>query len=321
MSTQYHSKEHTKEHTSDIKDHSKKEHKHTKEHYTANQGKTDVVIERVENEPVIVEHHHHHTHTVIHPEVVREHDTTEIRQVVKPIYEHVKTGTQEEYAGKEVKVVEKAEDVAEAKRKLEAHHKDILAKADVTHTEHKTKSVEETKVKDVHTAHKVIEEVTPVIVRDVEHNKTIHKDEKLVEKIQHAPEVHKEEEELHKEGYTMDTHGLKEGHTKDTHGLKKEKHLHSHGLKEGHTKDTHGIKEGHTKDTHGIKEGHTKETHGLKEGHTKDTHGIKEGHTKETHGLKEGHTKDTTGLKAGHSKEKKLWKDETPTHHDARPDH
>jgi hypothetical protein len=292
MSTQYHSKEYTKEHTSEhIKDHSK-EHKHTKEHHTANQGQTDVVVERVENEPVIVEHHHHHTHTVIHPEVIREHETTEIRQIVKPVYEHIKETSREEYAGKDVKVVEKAEDVAEAKRKLDINHKDILAKADVTHTEYNTKSFEDTRVKDVHAAHKVIEEVTPVIVRDVEHNKTIHKDEKLVEKIQHAPDVHKEELNIqHREGHTMDTHGLKEGYTEDTHGIK-----------EGHLKDT--------THTHSLKTGHTKDTH-LKEGYTKDT----------THGLKTGHTKDTTGLKEGHSKETKLWKDEVPTHHDARPDH
>jgi hypothetical protein len=323
MSTQYHSKEqtkeHTKEHTTDIKDHSS-EHQHFKEHYTANQGKTDVVVERIECEPIIVEHHHHHTHTVIHPEVVREHDTTEIRQIIKPVYEHVKTATEEEYAGKHVKVIEKTEDVAEAKRKLDTHHKEMLAKADVTHTEHETQTIKDTKVKDVHAAHKVIEEVTPVIVRDVEHNKTIHKDEKLVEKIVHAPEIHKEElDVVHKEGHTMETHGL-EGHTKDTYGHK-----------EGHTKDTHIHKEGHTKDTHGLKEGHTKDTTGIKEGHTKDTHGVKvhkdkhgvktKGHSKDKT-VKEGHTKEMTGKKEEHAKEKKVMKDEVPTHHvDARPDH
>jgi len=236
---------------------------------------------------VVVEHHHHHTHTVIHPEIVREHDTTEIRQVVKPIYEHVKATEREEYAGKDVRVVEKAENTTEAQRKLEAHQRDIQARADVTHTEEKTKSYDNTKVSDVHSTHRVIEEVTPVIIRDVVHDKTIHKDEKVVEKIHHAPEVHKEE--------LIDTtkhSGLKEGHTRDTHGYKeeitKEKHRNT-GLKEGHT----------TKGTTGLKEGHTTKgtTTGIKEGHkTKGTTtGIKEGHTTKgtTTGLKEEHVKDT----------------------------
>jgi hypothetical protein len=307
MSTQY-SKDYSKEHSQDYS----KEHKHSKEHYTANQGKTDVVVEKIEAEPVVVEHHHHHTHTVIHPEVVREHDTTEIRQIVKPVYEHIKAGEIEEYAGKEVKVVDKAENVEEAQRKLDTHKRDILAKADVTHTEEKTSSVDTTKVKDVHSTHKVIEEVIPVIIRDVEHNKTIHKDEKVVERIHHAPEVVKEELEVeHRGGHTMDTHGYKEGHTMDTHGYKEGHTKGTTGIKEGHTKGTTGIKEGHTKGTTGIKEGYTKGTRGYKEGkskekkrhtglnleHTKETHGTKEGHTKGTTGIKEGHTKGTTGLK------------------------
>jgi len=223
--TEHYSKEHSQEHSKEhnlsqehkhFEEHSK-ETKRSTEHYTANQGKTDVVIERVQNAPVIVEHHHHNIHTVVHPEVVREHETTEIRQVVQPVYEHVKAGEKVEYAGKDVKVVEKAEDITEAKRKLEAHHKDILAKADVTHTKEQTMTYDTTKEKDVHAAHKVIEEVTPVIIRDVEHNKTIHKDEKLVEKIHHAPEVIKEEKEIkYTEGQTKETHGLKhkEGNTK-----------------------------------------------------------------------------------------------------------
>jgi len=284
MSTQYHSKEqHTSENTKEFS----KDQKHSKEHFKANQGKTDVVVERVQNEPVVVEHHHHHTHTVIHPEVVREHDTTEIRQVVKPVYEHVRAAEREEYAGKDVRVVEKAENTTEAQRKLEAHQRDIQARADVTHTEEKTKSYDNTKVSDVHATHRVIEEVTPVIIRDVVHDKTIHKDEKVVEKIHHAPEVHKEE--------LIDTtkhSGLKEGHTRDTHGYKeeitKEKHRPT-GLKEGHT----------TKGTTGLKEGHTTKgtTTGIKEGHTTKgtTTGIKEGHTTKgtTTGLKEEHVKDT----------------------------
>jgi len=278
MTTQYQSKE--QQTSEQSKEYSKTELKHTKEHFTANQGRTDVVVEKIENAPVVVEHHHHHTHTVIHPEVVREHDTTEIREVIKPVYEHIKTSEKEEYAGKDVKIVEKAEDITEAQRKLEGHRRDIQARADVTHTEDQTTTVDSTKVSDVHSTHKVIEEVTPVIIRDVEHNKTIHRDEKLVEKIHHAPEVHKEELDItHKEGHI----GIKEEHT---------------GLKEGHI----GIKEGHTRDTVGYKEGH-KEKHrhtGIKEGHTKDTHGLKEGH--KTHVLKEGHTtKGTTGINAGHT--------------------
>jgi hypothetical protein len=280
--TEHYSKEHSKD-TKLSEEHST-ETKRSTEHYTANQGKTEVVIERVQNAPVIVEHHRHNIHTVVHPEVVREHDTTEIRQVVQPVYEHVKTDEKVEYAGKDVKVVEKAEDITEAKRKLEAHHKDILAQADVTHTKDRTMTYDTTKERDIHAAHKVIEEVTPVIIRDVEHNKTIHKDEKLVEKIHHAPEVIKEEKEIK----------YKEGHTKETHGLKNEE-IHTHvGLNEGHTKDTDAIKhkEGHTKDTHGIKhkKGHTKETHDLKhkEGHTKET--------KATHGSREKHTTKDTKL-------------------------
>jgi hypothetical protein len=270
MSTTQYSKEQTKDYSKEeTKDYSK-ELNYTKEHYTTNEGKTNVTVERVEIEPVIVEHHHHHTHTVIHPEIVREHDTTEIRQIVKPIYEHVKTGETEEYAGKEVRVIDKAEDTEESRRKLEAHKRDILAKADVTHTEEKTSSVDTTKVKDIHATHKVIEEVTPVIIRDVHHNKTIHKDETVVERIHHAPEVHKEELEVqHKEGsHTMDT---REGlHTKN---------------KEGKTKGTRGNKEGKTKE----KQRHTELNLG---------HGHKEGHT----------TKGTTGLKAEHVKETRIKK-------------
>jgi len=268
MSTQYHSKEHTSEHSEDIKQ--------TKEHYTANHGQTDVVIEKVQNAPVVVEHHHHHTHTIIHPEVVREHGTTEIRQVIKPLYENIKVGEKDEYAGKEVRVVEKTENTAEAQRKLETQQRDIQARADVTHTEHNTMAVDSTKVKDVHTTHRVIEEVTPVIIRDVEHNKTIHKDEKVVEKIHHAPEVVKEELEI-TEGRTTE---LKEGHT-------------THGYKEGLTKEKHrnkGHKEGRSKKT---KEGHTTKTTGLKEGNTTKTTGLKEGHTTKTTGLKEEQVKDT----------------------------
>jgi hypothetical protein len=278
MTTQYQSKE--QQTSEQSKEYSKTEQKYTKEHFTANQGRTDVVVEKIENAPVVVERHHHHTHTVIHPEVVREHDTTEIREVIKPVYEHIKTSEKEEYAGKDVKIVEKAEDITEAQRKLEGHHRDIQARADITHTEDQSTTVDSTKVSDVHSTHKVIEEVTPVIIRDVEHLKTIHKDEKLVEKIHHAPEVHKEELDITKEGHI----GIKEEHT---------------GLKEGHI----GIKEGHTRDTVGYKEGLTKEKHrhtGIKEGHTKDTHGLKEGH--KTHVLKEGHTtKGTTGVNAGHT--------------------
>jgi hypothetical protein len=302
MTTQYQSKE--QQTSEQSKEYSKTEQKYTKEHFTANQGRTDVVVEKIENAPVVVEHHHHHTHTVIHPEVVREHDTTEIREVIKPVYEHIKTSEKEEYAGKDVKIVEKAEDITEAQRKLEGHHRDIQARADITHTEDQSTTVDSTKVSDVHSTHKVIEEVTPVIIRDVEHLKTIHKDEKLVEKIHHAPEVHKEELDItHKEGHI----GIKEEHT----GLK-EGHI---GIKEGHTRDTVGYKEGLTKEKHrhtGIKEGHTKDTHGLKEGHkthvlkeghtTKGTTGINAGHTtKGTTEIKEGHTTKTTGLNAGHT--------------------
>jgi hypothetical protein len=297
MSAQTHSKEqtseHTKEHTSEhIKDqhHTSEIKSHTTEHFTANEGKTNVVVERVENAPVVVEHHHHHTHTVVHPEIVREHDTTEIRQIIKPIHEHVKVADQEVYAGKDVKVIEKHENQTEAQRQLEANQRDILAKADVTHTEHNTKTVENTTVKDVHTGHKVIEEVTPVIIRDVEHNKVIHKDETLVEKIQHAPEVHKQELDVHH----------KEGHSVETHGHHKEGHTHKH--KEGHSADTH--KEAH------LKEGHTKETHG----HHKEGHKHKEGHSADTHHKEGHHTKDT-GADEVHIKAKV----DVPTH--GKPDH
>jgi len=217
-----------------------KETKQTKEQHKTTDLKPNVVVEKVQNEPIIVEHHHHHTHTVVHPEVVREHDTTEIRQVVQPVYEHVKSAEKVEYAGKDVKVVEKAENVSEAQKKLEAHHRDIQAKADITHTKDESTAVDKTKERDVHAGHKVIEEVTPVIIRDVDHNKTIHKDEKIVEKIHHAPEVIKEEKKvIHKEGYSKDT----------THGLKH---------KEGYTKETTGVKE--TKDTTGITHGRDTKT-------------------------------------------------------------
>jgi len=286
MSTQYQSKEHSSEHSKEFK----------KEEYTTNQGKTDVVIERVQNAPVVVEHHHHHTHTIVHPEVVREHDTTEIRQVIKPLYEQVKVGEKEEYAGKEVRVVEKAENTLEAQRKLEAQQREIQARADVTHTEHNTTSVDSTRVKDVHAAHKVIEEVTPVIIRDVEHNKTIHKDEKVVEKIHHAPEVVKEEREVERKERDVHlreerTTGLKEGRTT---GLKEER---TTGLKEERTT---GLKEGHTA---GLKEGHTRETHGLKLEKNRNK-GLKEGRNKD----KTKVTTKGTGLKEEQVKETRIRK-------------
>jgi hypothetical protein len=265
MSTQYHSKE---QHSAE---HSKKQQfsENSKEFSKTHEGKTDVTIEKVVNPPVVQEHHHHHTHTIIHPEVVREHNTTEIRQVVKPIHEHIKSAEKEEYAGTEVKVVEKTENTAEALRKREANQREIKAKADLTHTEDKTSSVDATKVRDVHAKHKVIEEVTPVIIRDVEHNKTIHKDEKQVEKIHHAPEVHKEELDVqHKEGYTKDTYGTTKGTT---------------GIKEGYTRDT---------TTKGTTTGMAKGT----------TTGHKEGYTKETM------TKGTTGLKEEQMKDNRIRK-------------
>jgi len=198
--------------------------KHYKEHETTHQGKTDVTVERVQNAPVVIENHHHHTHTIIHPEVVREHNTTEIRQIVQPIHEHL-SGEKVEYAGEHVKVIEKSENVEAAQKKIDAHNRDIQAKADITHSKDHTTSIDYTKEKDVHTGHKVIEEVTPVIIRDVDHHKTIHKDEKLVEHIHHAPEVIKEEKEIvHKEVHTKDSHGLKHNEV-PTHG---------HGAKPDH---------------------------------------------------------------------------------------
>jgi hypothetical protein len=257
MSTQFHSKEQSKEHSTEFS----REQKHTREEFTTNQGKTEVVIEKVEVAPVIVEHHHHHTHTVIHPEIVREHDTTEIRQIIKPIYERVQAAATEEYAGKDVRVVEKVESAAEAQRKLENIQRDVQARADVTHTEEKTTSVDLTKVKDVHSTHRVIEEVTPVIIRDVDHHKTIHKDEVVVEKIQHAPEVVKEELDVKVKdmGIKEERTEVKEGRTKGyKEGVTKEKHRHT---KEGQSKGTTGLKEGRVKGTSGLKNAEqTKET-------------------------------------------------------------
>jgi len=280
--TEHHSKEHSKDtkhsketqHSTDTKAHKHYEvhqhkdqetthhgkttidEKHYKEHETTHQP--TVVIERVQNAPVLIENHHHHTHTIIHPEIVREHNTTEIRQIVQPIHEHL-SGEKVEYAGEHVKVIERSENVEAAQKIIDAHNRDIQAKADVTHTKEHTMSIDSTKEKDVHTGHKVIEEVTPVIIRDVDHHKTIHKDEKLVEHIHHAPEVIKEEKEM----------VYKEGHTKDSHGLKH---------KEGYTKEEHHIKEGHTKDTIGLKEEHTKETRLRKDEVPAHGHGAKPDH-------------------------------------------
>jgi hypothetical protein len=204
-SIEHHSQEHSKETKYTKEQHTlSQEHKYTSEDKMATHQAKTVVVQRVQNEPVVIERHHHHTHTVIHPEIVREHNTTEIRQVVQPLYEHL-SGESVEYAGKEVKVVEKTEDVTEAQMKLEAHKREIQAKADITHTKDKTISIDQTKEKDIHAAHKVIEEVTPVIIRDVDHKKTIHKDEKVVEKIHHAPQVIKEEKEIiQKEAFTKE---------------------------------------------------------------------------------------------------------------------
>jgi hypothetical protein len=283
---------------------------------TSKDGKTDVEVKRVVKDPVIVEHHHHHTHTVVHPEVKREHDTTEIRHIIQPIHEHVKSGDKVEHGGEKVKVVEKKENLEDARRKLEGHHEDVRAKADITHTKDKSTTVDDTKVKDIHTGHKVIEEVNPVIIRDVDHTKIVHKDEKLIEKIHHAPEVKKEEkhtihkDETHGLGH-KDEHGLEHKHKDKTHGLG---HKDEHGLEHNHKDKTHGL--GNKDEAHGL--GHQDKSHGL--GH-KDEHGLEHKHKDKTHGL--GH-KDEHGLEHKHKDKTHGVGHKDDTHglgNKAKPDH
>jgi hypothetical protein len=141
------------------------------------------------NQPVVKEHHHEHTTEVVHPSIERQHETVEIQQVVQPIYETVPGQHKEEYHGKKVKTIEKHESEDAARRQMEANRAHLAAQGDVTHSHSHDVRIDATKERDVATGHKVIQEVTPVIHRDVEHEKVIHKDEQVVEKIKHAPQV------------------------------------------------------------------------------------------------------------------------------------
>jgi len=217
---------------------SKHEHKHENAHLERTRSETEyepvrgtldstqvhvpvtsnVVVEHVIKNPIVVEHHHQHTNTVIHPQVVREHDTVEIRQVIQPIHEKVQGEHKEVYAGEHIKVVEKTESDEAARNKLRANQAAVAREAAVTHSKDSSVTVAPTKHADVAGQHKIIEEITPVIDRDVEHQKTIHKDEKVIEKIHHAPEVHVKDKRV--EGG--------EHHHKHHHKHHGHKHHHKH---------------------------------------------------------------------------------------------
>jgi len=159
--------------------------KHPEQHHSSG-----TVVERHYNAPVIVEHHHEHVTEVIHPSVERQHQTVEVQQVAQPVYEHVSGKHKEEYGGKKIKVAEKFESDAAARAEMEKNRKHLAAQANVTSSQSYDKKYDSTKLHDVAVGHKVIQEVTPVVHRDVSHEKVVHKDEKLIEKIHHAPEVH-----------------------------------------------------------------------------------------------------------------------------------
>jgi len=167
--------------------------KHPQQHHAHHAPGT--VIERVINAPVIVEHHHEHVTEVVHPSVERQHQTVEVQQVVQPIYEHVQGHHKEKYGGKSVKAVERYESDHAARAEMDKNRQHLANQANVTSSKSYDKQYDSTKVHDVAAGHKVIQEVTPVVHRDVSHEKVIHKDEKLIEKIHHAPEVH-----LHHQG-------------------------------------------------------------------------------------------------------------------------
>jgi hypothetical protein len=160
--------------------------KHPQQHHIPQTG---TVVERIINKPVIVEHHHQHVTEVVHPSVERQHETVEVQQVVQPVYEKVSGKHQETYGGKTIKVAERYESDADARAQMERNREHLASQANVTHSESYDKRIDHTKHHDVAVGHKVIQEVTPVVHRDVAHEKVVHKDEKLIEKIHHAPSV------------------------------------------------------------------------------------------------------------------------------------
>jgi len=160
-------------------------------------------VKKIVHEPVVVEHHHHHTHEVVHPKLERQHETAEIRQVIQPVVEKVREVKTED-RGETTKVVHKKEDDSHAHEKIRDHKAEIRAQGGSTVSTEKTKEVKDTRVKDVHAGHQVIEEVTPVVYRDVQHDKIVHKDETIIEKIKHAPDVVTETRETK----VVPTHGV-----------------------------------------------------------------------------------------------------------------
>jgi len=210
MSTHLSINEHQGTHQGDSRhEKSKHESKHESGHErahetTSNTANTkngpNVVVERHVNPPVVIEHHHEQVDTVIHPTVIREHETTEIRQVIKPVHEKVQGENKSVYAGEHIQHVKKSESDEAARNKVRANQAAVAGEAVVTHSRDESVTMAPTKTKDVHGQHKIIEEVTPVIYRDVEHNKTIHKEEKVIEKIHHAPDVHVKDKRRVEEG-------------------------------------------------------------------------------------------------------------------------
>jgi hypothetical protein len=158
--------------------------KHPQQHHTPT-----TVVERHINAPVIVEHHHQHVTEFIHPSIERQHETVEVQQVAQPVYEHVSGKHKETYGGKTIRVAEKFESDVAARAQMEKNREHMASQAHVTTTKSYDKKIDSTKHYDVAVGHKVIQEVTPIVHRDVDDEKVIHKDEKLIEKIHHAPSV------------------------------------------------------------------------------------------------------------------------------------